>query len=312
MQVKVSAFDVDIDSEVIDLESLTNRLVAHSGRQFEENRICYFDKNSFPGFCVGVIITVKDQKSFCTLDVGEDGTPIIRVNGLDEHTQIMDFNFFALNLENGIGVYQHYHQSAALSSLERKFKLEAKTLKEELIEDALNAARQRAGHNLSEGASVKIQRQHKAIVRVGMLVSQEGLRQLLLQYQKIKGMEYSYTVLQPQIREATPLGNRVSKKKETLTFSNPNIVDTLSREIVQAVRAYGFAKGRVFVEDAEGDTKSIKIFDMPEILWEEDYDTVVAMINDIDPGDFGANEYLRSLVQLFDQADYTHILRADV
>jgi hypothetical protein len=99
---------------------------------------------------------------------------------------------------------------------------------------------------------------------------------------------------------------------ETLLFTNPNIVDSLAREISAAVRQFGINRGNVIVEDDEGVTRHIKIMDMPEVLWEQEYETVVALIDDINPNDFANNDYLKSLVDLFDHADYIHLLRANV
>ncbi|MCC4261562.1 hypothetical protein LL270_12965 [Pseudomonas aestusnigri] len=50
----------------------------------------------------------------------------------------------------------------------------------------------------------------------------------------------------------------------------------------------------------------------PEYLWEQDYDLVVEQINDIDPGDFGSNDYLKKLVALFERKDYAYILQAEI
>ncbi|WIK39827.1 hypothetical protein [Pseudomonas aeruginosa] len=312
MLVKVSAFDIDINSAIFDYQAVADLAAGVTGIVFEENRTFYFDTAAFPGFCVGVIITVKDQKSFCTLDVGGAAGAVIKVNNLDEHNQIMDFNFFALNIENGIGVYQHYHQSAPLSVLERLLKVQVRTEKERRIAAAVAAEEARLGKQLSASQASKIQRAHKSYLKVGVVVRPETLKAQLEEYAKIKGMEYTYTVLTPEVLEATPLSNRIKKKKETLVFTNPNIVDSLAREISAAVRQFGINRGNVIVEDDEGVTRHIKIMDMPEVLWEQEYETVVALIDDINPNDFANNDYLKSLVDLFDHADYTHLLRANV
>ncbi|MCF5061193.1 hypothetical protein GIW54_29620 [Pseudomonas proteolytica] len=312
MLVRVSAFDVEIDSGTIALEPLVENLAALNGIQEEEGREYYFDNQAFGGFCVGVIITIKDQKSFCTLETNADGESVIQVNGLEEGNSIMDFNFFAINLANGIGVYQHYHQSAAISSLDKRFRTGVNDLKERYVEHEIAEETVRRGHELSEHAKYKIRKKHKSKAKVRTLVSRETLKQLLEQYTKIRGMEYSYSTLLPVIRDATPLGHRVEKKKESIFFSNPGIVATLSREIVAAVNNYDIGKGRVFVEDADGIRDVIKIFDMPEELWERDYDDVVAMIDRINISDFSNNAFLQAMVELFDAADYRHILRAVV
>lgn len=308
MLVRVSAFEIDLESGTIDLASLIENLCELNGLQ-EGNREYYFNNESFPGFCAGVIITIKDQKHFCTLETNEDGEHVIQVNGLEENNSIMDFNFFAINMDNGIGVYQHYHQSAAISALEKRFKYGLKDLKDSLI--ASEIAQARLGRRkFTNKRETEIKRKHASKVRVRTLVSHEGLKDLLLHYSKIKGMEYHYTTILPKVRHATPLGNRIEKKKETITFTNPNIVRTLTNEIVEAVGAFNMAKGRVFVEEADGTKDIIKIFDMPEELWSRDYDEVVQMINNINVSNFEDNDFLRAMIGLFDNRDYAHILRA--
>ncbi|HHG4758709.1 TPA: hypothetical protein ACSQFI_006299, partial [Pseudomonas aeruginosa] len=63
---------------------------------------------------------------------------------------------------------------------------------------------------------------------------------------------------------------------------------------------------------AQGKNEIVKMFDIPEVLWEADYDTVVAMINNIDPADFANNTFLQDIVALFDHQDFSPILRAAV
>lgn len=312
MLVKVSAFDIDITSQIFDYQAVADLATAATGTQFDDNRTFYCDTAAFPGFCVGVIITVKDQKSFCTLDVGGAAGTVIKVNNLDEHNQIMDFNFFVLNIENGIGVFQHYHQSAPLSALERLLKAQVRTEKDRRIADAVAGEEARIGKKLNATQASKIQRKHKSYIKVGVVVRPETLKAQLEEYAKIKGMEYTYTVLTPKVLDATPLSNRIKKKKETLLFTNPTIVASLAREIHNAVKQFEIKRGNVIVEDEEGVTRHIKIMDMPEVLWEQEYETVVALIDDINPNDFANNDYLKSLVELFDHVDYTHLLRANV
>ncbi|MFV9494929.1 hypothetical protein ACNUI5_25615 [Pseudomonas aeruginosa] len=91
-----------------------------------------------------------------------------------------------------------------------------------------------------------------------------------------------------------------------------SLVAILSAEIAAAIEEFPFAKGKVFVEDAQGKNEIVKMFDIPEVLWEADYDTVVAMINNIDPADFANNTFLQDIVALFDHQDFSPILRAAV
>lgn len=310
MFVKVSAFEVTLDAPRFNIVQFASELTARSGQELDHRQF-YFDTNSYPGFCVGVIITVKDQNKFCKLEQQQDGRTKIIVSNLEDTEKIMDFNFFVIQLSNGVGVYQHYHQSAALSALQRKMKDVAKTLNSELLlgEEA------RHGPGLEKLRPKKkiaaLKRECKVRVSLSPMFTQAGLEELLKEYKRIKALDYVVTVLNADARHATPMGGRVRKKREILYFSNPEMVAELAQEIDAAIKKHKIDNGRVIVQDKDGDTKPIKIMDMPEYLWEQDYDVVVETINDIDPGDFGGNKYLQQLVKLFEWKQYEHILQAE-
>lgn len=310
MLVRISAFELTLESERHDRSTFTAELTARSGQAID-NRTFYFDTTSYDGFCVGVIITVKDQSKFCKLESSADGKTKIRVSNLKETEQIMDFNFFALNLDNGIGIYQHYHQSAALSALAGRLRGVAL----ELTNEALSEEESKHGKNfekLSKSKASKLRKKCKTQVSLSQIVTQEGLANILAEYKKIKAFDYVYTVLTPEVRFATPMSDFLRKKREIIYFTNPDLIDQLAYQIQATVKDRDIKKGRVLVEDDENMQKAIKIFDMPEYLWEQDYDVVVGTIDNIDPGDFGANKYLGQLVKLFERKDYAHILQANV
>lgn len=307
MLVRVSAFEMAISSDMYDLRSFVGELTARSGQEYK-GKIFYFDASSFDDFCVGVIITVKDQSKFCKLKSQADGSAKISVSNLEEAEKIMDFNFFAINLENGVGVYQGYHQAPALKTLSNRFKSVAKELRDNYVADGEAALHQSGRHTAAAVRRLK----REARIRVGAnpIISTQDLERRLAAYRKIKGLEYTYTVLVPRVAHATPLSDKVKKKRETLFFTNPNLVTQLAHEISLAIQDFAIRNGRVIVEDEDEDVKSVKIFEMPEVLWEEEYDVVVTKIDDIDPGDFAANKYLNEIMALFDKQEYAAMLRA--
>lgn len=310
MLVRVSGFEISLNSQRYTIDTFASELTARSGQEID-NRTYYFDTTSYPGFCVGVIITVKDQSKYCKLEKQEDGKTKIVVNNLKDSEKIMDFNFFAIQLSNGVGVYQHYHQSAALSALERKMKLVAKELERDLV--AIEEEKYGLGfENLRPKRKVRdLKKECKVSVSLSQIVTQAGLEKILEAYKKIKALDYVLTVLEPKVRHATPISDKVRKKREVLYFSNPELVGELAQDISSAIRQYKIKNGRVIVEDEQGLTKPIRISDMPEYLWEQEYDEVVETIDNIDPGDFGGNLYLQKLVKLFEWKQHEHILQVE-
>ncbi|MCC4261078.1 hypothetical protein LL270_10470 [Pseudomonas aestusnigri] len=260
MQVRVSAFEMSLEADRFTRAEFIDELVARSGQPVE-NREFYFDKTSYPGFCVGVIITIKDQSKFCKLQ-SEGGKKKIVVNNLKASEKIMEFNFFVLNMENGVGVYQHYHQSAALSALSYRMKcigdeLTANELASEAVVNGPDF------NKLSKAAAKKLKKACKVRVSLSQVVTQAGLQKILESYKKIKALDYVLTTFTPAVRHGTPLSGRVHKKREILYFSHPKMVQALSEEITQAIAQYKIEKGRVIVQDADGSDKSIRIVDMP-------------------------------------------------
>ncbi len=64
---------------------------------------------------IGLVITVKSQKKFCTL-VTEQNNFTLTAHELKSNERVADFNFFIFDLSKNIGLYQYYHHSCALTS----------------------------------------------------------------------------------------------------------------------------------------------------------------------------------------------------
>src|SRR5689334_13966481 len=63
---------------------------------------------------VGLLVTIKDQKTFCALREKDDGFEV-DVHELERGTSLMDFNYFVQSRKTGRALYQVYHHSCALS-----------------------------------------------------------------------------------------------------------------------------------------------------------------------------------------------------
>ncbi len=118
MQVRFLGFNFSIDSKSLTLDDYVNNMIGRHGQSYklsEHDRFLYFNSTYSENYYVGLLVTVKDQKTFCEL-VRNSGKLVVRVNELDENTNLMDFNFFIINKVTGLGVYQYYHQSCSLNS----------------------------------------------------------------------------------------------------------------------------------------------------------------------------------------------------
>jgi hypothetical protein len=94
------------------LRQLTQYFEDASGAKFTHSKQ---DRIFFAGhkedICVGVFLTLKDQKRFPEL---EDGNYTVHIHEVEEGKSPFDFNFFAIDPATGAGVYQNYRGSCSL------------------------------------------------------------------------------------------------------------------------------------------------------------------------------------------------------
>lgn len=83
-------------------------------------KIFFIDNN---GYYAGLILTIKNMKKFVTL-IDKKAEITLDIHELNSNEKIADFNFFIINPQTGLGMYQHYHNSCSLAtfnSISRKF-----------------------------------------------------------------------------------------------------------------------------------------------------------------------------------------------
>jgi len=100
-------------------DNMWNLLFQNGPQQFYflgRNRILHLDTETDNIFHLGVLVTIKDQKSFCELKAASPSSALdyVLVNTKIE-TKASDFNFFIVNKKTRRGLYQYYHNSTALT-----------------------------------------------------------------------------------------------------------------------------------------------------------------------------------------------------
>jgi len=118
MQVRFLGFSFSTESTTLGLDDYIDHIVRNHGETHElgeHNRILFFNTTHSKNYYVGLLVTVKDQKTFCQL-VKKSGHLVVKVNELDDDSNLMDFNFFVLHKTTGFGIYQYYHQSCSVNS----------------------------------------------------------------------------------------------------------------------------------------------------------------------------------------------------
>lgn len=94
------------------------RYLTHIAAQDEEipfygqNRILRLEPVG--DYWLGVVLTIRNQKSFFELKRSTNGIRISRASVGEDG--LLEFNFFVVNPESGLGIYQHYYHSMGLTA----------------------------------------------------------------------------------------------------------------------------------------------------------------------------------------------------
>src|SRR5690606_18042610 len=93
------------------MSSLSKQATSYEGID-EPGRFLFVDSDSDDSYYLGLIVTVKSQRTFCERRETCKSFKVV-VSKLSEDCNIIEFNFFVINKASGVGLYQHYHQSGS-------------------------------------------------------------------------------------------------------------------------------------------------------------------------------------------------------
>lgn len=254
--------------------------------------------NKVGDYLVALIITSKNQKSFCVGNPSEDGKLKISVKNLTGPTKVLDWNFLVLNTENHLGLYQHYHNSCALSTVNTIIKYLFRGYQEELINSEIVQLAAVPGIKTNEKKFEAIKKKHRGSVKLTQLVTKDSLASIIEAYKRVKWFEYEYTYLESVAPPSEPLSVFVKKKKERLFFGNKGTGPALAHLIQNYVQDKKILKGRVFLNDSLGEDHSVKLSDMPYSYGSEDYDMLAERLDGMDADQFHVHEQTTSMIKL--------------
>ena len=313
MKVKLYGFEVESSSSSITIDALMASMEKKSGLPDNSRNIerrIFIDCSSHAEYHSGLVVTVKDQKRFCRLE-GSGGQIKIAVENLKGDDKLMEFNFFVLNKKNGIGLYQHYHNSCGLNIFGAYLSSEFTNLRQSLI-DVESEALELANGSISESQKKEIRRKFKSKLIFSQLVRKESLEKILGEYKKLKAFEYEFSAIDSKVREGIPLSNYAKKIREKLTFASGWGVPILSSAISEAIDKIKPSTGRIYATNQEGDDVSIRVFNIPDNFGEEDFDDVALKLNNLDLQTFSSHKVSLDLIAVCKSKDYRHIFEANV
>ncbi len=307
MQVRFLGFSFSSDCATVSLDDYVNHMLTEHGKSHELNehdRFLFFNTTHSKNYYVGLLVTVKDQKTFCEL-VKKSGKLVVKVNALDDNSSLMDFNFLVLHKTSGFGMYQYYHQSFSLSSFgyfnaQRFSEFRDATAKAEIskIPD----------HKLTAAKEKAIKQKHKGRLRWEILVKKENLKDLIEELQQVKAFEYCFLALTAPEPEFQPLKSHVRKERTKLSFYSQSPVKALASSISNIVTQFNIDDGKIIGTDFDGIDRVLRITNNPDNFGEYSYDDVAPKINSLDIEQFEKSWVVEELLNKC--AEYKHIFEA--
>lgn len=307
MQVRFLGFSFKSEASTLSLDEYIDYMLDQHDKPYklgEHNRFLFFNKTYDKKYYVGLLVTVKDQKTFCEL-VKKSGKLVVKVNELDGNSNLMDFNFFVINKATGFGMYQHYHQSCSLNSFGyfnyRRFSEYRKSKVDvEIAEIAdVTDAKERA-----------IKRKYKGFLKWEILVRKERLKDLIEELKRVKAFEYTFAALTVDEPEFKPIKEFVKKERKAWAFSPRTPIQKLAKAISDMVGSKNIESGKVIGVDSDGIDRVLRITDNPDNFGEYSYDEVAPRINALDVTEFEKSWIVQELLDRC--REYKHIFEAKV
>lgn len=309
MLVRSYGFSVEAGNSRISIADLFSAMAELNGQpdnSMSNERRFYIDNSTDPDFILGVVVTVKNQKSFCEL-VNDGGGFVISVKNLSGDNKLMEFNFFVVNKKNGHGIYQYYHQSCSLGSFgnylkSRYFRMSSNAMDEAIAKEAVKP-----------GFNAKLEKSIAKEFRKGLtftvLTHNESLGEVLSRFHKIQSFEYEYSSLAPDHIAGAPIGPYVRKVKQKVVFnsdSNPSLLGSAIQKTVDMLKPKSGHVGVIDCIDDEDVPLSIRIADIPEHFGEYDYDVIAAKLDKLDVEEFSTHAVIADLLNTC-RIKYRHI-----
>ena len=273
MRVRFLGFSFSADTTTLSLREYVDYMVKNHGQAHElgeHNRFLFFNTTHSKKYYVGLLVTVKDQKTFCEL-VKRSGKLVVKVNELDGDSNLMDFNFFVINKTTGFGIYQHYHQSCSVNSFGYFNNRRFSEYRDSKVHAEISAIPE---HKLTASKERAIRRKFKGYLKWEILVRKEKLKDLIEELERVKAFEYSFAALTVEEPEFKPLKQYVKKERTTLAFSPKSPVKLLAETITSIVTKNRIDSGKVVGVDCDGIERVLRITNNPDNFGEYSYESL--------------------------------------
>ena len=254
----------------VTLDDLDASLESSSGEQttFGGCERMYLSKR-LEEYNVGLLISIKNQRRFCTLLEKPDGFEV-DVHELEDNTRMMDFNYFVQSRATGRALYQYYHNSCALSRFAAFLGEKYSMLKNKRMEAELQSAG-------GESASLRVQRTIRSALKGQLeweqMLSAKQAGELIDQLEEVSCLKLKFATFGDSESDFRPLNAYVQRGSVDVLFRREHRSSPTLRGKVRAlIQRVNPANGVIEGKDAEGVKRFVRLVDNIESFGEFDFE----------------------------------------
>ena len=258
------------------LRDLSNYLTAIKPEVFDfHNRDRMLFAGERDGKCVGVLLSLKDQRRFPEIERGEELK--LFVHEAEEGRSPFDFNFFALDPETGAGLYQHYRSSCSIHRFgDLMGRLYDDLARNQCVGDTNILLARESGHRLRSDK-----------LEFAVVYTRDNFEELVQRLDRAVSFQYDIVTQEDMSQSFIPLRPHAQLERRTVKFKSGtrgvNIIDGIKALLPSAARRGMF---RVIGTDDEGDICRVDFMSPPADEFAKDdvdslADEVILTFNDI-------------------------------
>lgn len=203
------------------------------------------DKNLWGGF----ILTVKNARKFVASSRTQTGFKITTQQLNNDADKFAEINFFIFNPSNGAGLYQHYHNSARLTTLNGRF---TKKYREYCSINGINRSQ----------------------LKTSSYLTPQDFKEKISELRAIHNIEYELTTTAIPEGDATPAPDYVARQRIKVFYDRKMQASRLLKDEISSFLGRNFDRiKRLFLKgkDNEGEEIYYSIADDPSVFQEYEF-----------------------------------------
>jgi hypothetical protein len=180
-------------------------------------------------FVQGLLLTVKDHRRFCELRRTDQAIRLDVREG-EEGANVIDFNFFAMNLTTGRGLYQYYRGSCWINTLGNIAASVCNELAQARIDEEIAS---QGGHlAIKQRVLADIRRRYRGKLETSILTRTEDFYSLIEKMRSLDGVDFVLTTLAPERQGIAPLSGVARALKQHVYFNKGSTLQERKRAVL--------------------------------------------------------------------------------